>query len=142
MQDDRQLISAAPTGAGPQGEDDAARLADEAMAQWDAIVSALSPIIGARGVDALYRRTLFLGQASFAWIELPAESRPMDLEGLRSTLRRREPAEAAQASASLFCLFHDLLASLIGPSLAQRLLPAGLPTLSARVPAAQDAPHA
>lgn len=130
----------APVGIRPLGDEDSLRIAKEAVEQWRAVLAALSPIIGVHGVGALYRRTLFLAHATYAWVQVPAESDTMDFESLGGWLARLTPAEAAQARASLFSLFTDLLSSLIGPSLVERLLPAGFPHTTPGA-AAQDTPH-
>lgn len=129
----------APIGIRAPGGDDSLRVALEAVEQWRAIVAALSPIIGLQGVGALYRRTLFLAQEEFGWIDVPPEAAPMDFEGLRNALSRQDPADAARALNRMSGLFRGLLAGLIGSSLVERLLPAGLnPSPGA---AAQDPSH-
>lgn len=117
----------APIGIRSPGDAESLRIANEALEHWRAILAALSPIIGEHGVGALYRRTLFLARADHAWLELPQELDDLEFESLRNGLARREPADAARASAAVFHIFSDLLSSLIGASLAGRLLPAGLP---------------
>lgn len=118
---------AASLGVIALGDGDSRHIADQAVQQWHAVMAALSRIIGNHGVSALYRRAMFLAQQTYPWLQPPAETEGMDLELLHGLLARREPAEALQASAALLRLFRDVLTSLIGVSLVERLLPAGLP---------------
>jgi hypothetical protein len=101
-----------------------AKLADAAVARWHAIDAALSPIIGKLGVAALYHRSLFLASKSHPWLahERASDVLGMDLPALRTVLVGRDANEIAEASATLLESFLKLLASLVGPSLAERLL--------------------
>lgn len=103
---------------------DAAKLADAAVAHWNAIDAALSPIIGRLGVAALYDRSLFLAAKSHPWLarERGSDVLGMDLPALRTVLVGRDASEIAEASAASLQAFMKLLASLVGPSLAERLL--------------------
>ena len=91
---------------------------------WLEIHYALSPIIGQRGAAALYKRSLHLGSSSHAWLQSVSAgaTTEMDLGTLRQGLSGRAPAEAAAAGATLLHSFHDLVGSLIGPSLSAQLL--------------------
>ena len=101
-----------------------ARLADAVVAQWKAIDSALAPIIGGSGVAALYHRSLYLNAKTHPWLahDRSADAFSMDLAALRSLLAGRDAAEAAAGSSALVQTFAELLASLVGASLAERLL--------------------
>lgn len=129
-----------PIGIRALGDDDSLRVANEAVEQWRAVLLALSPIIGTHGVGALYRRTLFLAQATHPWLEMPAESGSIDFEHLHNLLAWREPPEAAAARDTLLRIFVELLSSLIGASLVERLLPAGFPHTRSG-PTAEDPSH-
>lgn len=129
----------APIGIRGPGDVESLRIANEAVGHWRTILSSLAPIIGVHGVGALYRRSLFLARADHPWLDLPAESDTMDFESLRIGLARREPAQAGEASTAMFRFFHELLASLIGASLAERLLPDGIPPNNPAPP--QGTPH-
>ena len=105
------------------------------------IAAVLTPILGARGVAALYQRTLHVTRASHAWLGEPLEvAQPaIDLVALKAAFVRRDRAEAAAAATALLQTFHDLLASLIGVPLCERLLePVWAHSL--RRPTAQDTP--
>ena len=106
------------------GDADATAATGAVISVLDDIVAALVPILGPRGVGALYRRCLHLAAATHPW--LPVAGDPalasMALAPLREALAAHTPSEAAAAGADLLIGFHDLLASLVGASLAARLL--------------------
>lgn len=95
-----------------------------AVAMWRGVDAALAPIIGRRGVSALFHRSLNLAAQRHAWLaEVSANTQESpDLAGLGSALARQTRRDAAAAASALFEAFHGLLASLIGPSLTGRLL--------------------
>ena len=84
----------------------------------------LSAIVGHGGVAALFRRSLFLVRAQ--WPGLPGEHAgaldPVDYAELQAALALQPAADAAAADQALKRTFHDLLASLIGSPLTERLL--------------------
>ncbi|HET6603420.1 MAG TPA: hypothetical protein VFG21_04280 [Xanthomonadaceae bacterium] len=118
---------------------DAARVADYVVAVWQQIEDALTPIIGPRGVAALYKRSLFLIGPDHPWLTRlqEADASAVDAAALRSALAQQDTAAAATAGGALLQTFQELLASLVGPSLTGRLLAAAwaLPTSG---PSAQD----
>ena len=99
-----------------------ARLADAAVSQWQAIDAALAPIIGNLGVAALYHRSLFLSFKAHPWLDHERSPDVLDLPALRALLAGRDAADVSEASATLLRTFMDLLASLVGAPLAERLL--------------------
>lgn len=103
---------------------DASRMAAATVAAWLAIEAALSPIIGLRGVAAMYKRSLFLTRSEFPWLGAVYEGAlgPSEFASLQGALSRQSDADAAAASAALLQSFNSLLASLIGESLSERLL--------------------
>lgn len=105
---------------------DAARVADHVVAVWQVVEDALTPIIGQRGVVALYRRSLYLVATDHPWLAGLREADPpaVDATALRSALAQQDPAAAAAGGGDLLQTFHELLASLVGPSLTGRLLAA------------------
>ena len=94
------------------------------MSTLRGIQQELAPIIGQRGVAALYKRSLHLAKAEFAWLPESHSSSldELDLMPLTTVLAKRSAAEAAAAGARLLQDFDDLLVTLIGPSLTRRLL--------------------
>lgn len=103
----------------------AAQLADAIAALWREIDAALHPVIGHRGVAALYHRSLTLTAPVHPWLaslQLPAMPASVDAAALQAVLAQRTSAEAAAASMALFDTFRALLASLVGAALTDRLL--------------------
>ena len=115
------LSRLAATGA------DAGQVAAASVVVWTAIHAALSPVVGARGSAALFKRTLHLAGRAHPWLEVVHHGPfpPGDFNSLRTTLASQPALEAAAAHDLMLQLFQDLLAELIGPSLTQRLLQAG-----------------
>lgn len=105
-------------------EDDSLRIADAAHLRWQAVGEALAPVIGSRGVAAIFARSLYLGQADHPWLAKAAD--PLqgadDFAALRTTLLQQAPLLAAAADAALMVSFFDLLCSLIGPALTETLI--------------------
>jgi len=103
---------------------DAAQIAGATVAAWQEIDAALRPIIGPRGVCALYKRSLYLTASSHPWLAGLHEGAQsaMDLAALKAVLARQDSADARAGGAALLQTLHELLAGLIGPSLADRLL--------------------
>ena len=88
------------------------------------IDTALSPIIGQRGVAALYQRSLHLNQVGHAGIAGAVNSHgaALDIAALRAALAHRTPDEAAAVGGAVLQTLHELLTDLIGASLTERLL--------------------
>ena len=102
----------------------AGQVADAVVAIWLEIDQALHPIIGHRGVAALYERSLSLTAAAYPWLALEQRGMPaaVDPAALRAALVQQTGAQAAAGGNALFHSFHQLLASLVGASLTERLL--------------------
>ncbi len=106
---------------------DASTAADIAAAcglLWLEHVGVLSPIIGPRGVTALGQRSLHLASAAHPWLAARQPGGPVALDAalLASLLAQRSAEEAAAAGQAFFQTLRELLASLIGASLTERLL--------------------
>lgn len=103
---------------------DAAQIADALVATWQEINAALTPIIGERGVAALYKRSLYLTSAAYPWLsdrhEGPQTS--IDLVILKSVLAQQSSANAAAGGGALLQTFYELLTVLVGASLSEQLL--------------------
>ena len=106
-----------------QGED-AAGIAAMATTAWRQADVRLSPLIGRRGLAALYQRSVHISANTYPWLGMCYQGiqYEMDLESLRAVLAAQSPADAAAATTFLLQTFYDLLAGLIGPSLTARLL--------------------
>jgi len=120
---------------------DSAQIAEAVYAIWQDIETALHPIIGHGGVAALYSRSLSKVALVYPWLDqarlgqhgqgqhgqqdqhekksLLSATDPLDL---KAVLAKQDAQQAAAAGAELFRTFRELLASLIGPSLTDRLL--------------------
>ena len=128
MRDGIAAVLARGNGSGASSEEVAASIA----ATYRDIEGALSPIIGARGVAALFNRSVHVARQSCPWMAgLEAGSQTtMDLGALTSLITLQTPSDAAGAGGLLLQTFHELLASLIGGSLTERLLrPVWIPFL-------------
>jgi len=103
---------------------DAEQIADAIVATWREIDIALTPIIGQRGIATLYKRTLYLASAAHPWLAGTHEGLQsgMDLASLKSAFLQQSSASATAAAGAMLDTFHELLASLVGPSLTERLL--------------------
>ncbi|MBW6493151.1 MAG: hypothetical protein K0B16_01095 [Burkholderiaceae bacterium] len=103
---------------------DGAQISDEVAAILDAINAALTPIIGQRGVAAIYTRSLHLAVSSLPWLKTGQEGiqTVMDLTALKSVLAQQSRADAAVGGKAVLQTFFDILVGLIGPSLTEQLL--------------------
>ena len=106
---------------GPGGT--SAQIAFASSGVWTETCAHLHPILGRRGVAAIYRRSLLLNRATHAWLaSLPDTPDAIDIQALASALSARPPQQALAASDDLLRTFHQLLTTLIGASLTDRLL--------------------
>jgi len=102
---------------------DAMQIAEAAVAIWQEIDDALTPILGRGGVAALYKRTLHLTSAIHPWFAISVAGSPtIALAALKAVIAQQDRAAAAEGGAALFQTFYELLSSLIGPSLTEQLL--------------------
>ncbi len=107
----------------PAHDADIACIADAACMLWGRISGALAPIIGPKGVDALYRRSLHLTAPRHPVLSSINNDRAVgDFGSLREVLLSQTNAVAAAAHKALLINFHNLLSGLIGESLTERLL--------------------
>jgi hypothetical protein len=91
---------------------------------WQEIDDALTPVLGARGVVALYRRTLHLTAVACPGVASGADGllHATDPTALKALLVRQRADHAAMLGSAFLSEFNGLVASLIGPSLTGRLL--------------------
>lgn len=94
------------------------------VAIWQDIDVAVRPILGHQGVVALYKRSIFLARRAHPWLtELHDRSAAaMNLDELREAVAHTDNADALEGSDAMLQTFHELLASLVGSSLTERLL--------------------
>ena len=95
-----------------------------ACAVWLSVSAALSPIVGPHGVAALYKRSLYLTRGQHPSLNSvhDAAGGIEDFTALQQTLSSQSGEIAAAANSALHKTFYDLLSSLIGPALTERLL--------------------
>lgn len=103
---------------------DSADIADAIDAIWKEIDASLFSVLGQRGVAALYQRCLFLTTREYPWLAGTFEGVQaiMNLPALRAVLLQQTSSNALAAARALLQTFETLLATLIGPSLTERLL--------------------
>lgn len=103
---------------------DAARIGEAVASTWEDINAALSPVLGPWGVALLYKRSLFLISRAHPWLARSHEGAQtaMDIDALKAVFAQQTDEAAANAGVDFLLTFHALLASLIGPSLTERLL--------------------
>lgn len=102
----------------------AAGLAAESVARWRQIDVALTPIIGRRGIVAIYKKALALTHADFPWLpEVSDDDTHFDnFNSLQSALSQQTSAVIMAVNLALHRTFNKLLVGLIGESLSERLL--------------------
>lgn len=114
----RKLSPAAECGS------DADCVVEITIDTWRQVGDQLTPVIGARGVEVLFKRALHVASRDYPWLARTGEggdaAAPSAVLGAR--LEARDPATAAEASYALLVTFTELLASMIGGSLTDRLL--------------------
>jgi hypothetical protein len=88
------------------------------------VAARLAVVLGERGVDVLFRRSVHLAAAQFPWLAMRGEDRSTDVvfSRLGEVLARQERTVAVEASYALLVTFTELLATLIGESLTETLL--------------------
>ena len=99
-------------------------IASSVVLTWAEIKQAIAPVIGARGVAALYERSLFLTRGQHPWmVPVPdGVEMEMSLPALEAILIQQDSATAVAGGVAHLQTFHEVLSSLIGPSLSDSLL--------------------
>jgi len=111
------LAHRVPEGSAP------AAVASAMGVVWAELDATLSPILGPRGVAALWQRSLHLAAAAHPWLSAgQPDGGPPDAAALVAALGGRGRDDAVAGSNRLLATFHELLVSLIGASLTERLL--------------------
>lgn len=106
------------------GGESSDRIAHRAALAWFNLYAALSPIIGNGGVMTLFKRSVSMTRAAHPWLaSMPEEFElPGDFTALQAALAQQASIEAAAGNKAVLQTFLDILMSLIGESLAERLL--------------------
>ena len=103
---------------------DAKAIAQVTADIWQEVESPLVPVIGAKGVGVLFDRALHQTGMAFPWLRMAEDhgSIVAALDTLRTCLAGQQETLATEASHSLLMNFTQLLATLIGEHLTERLL--------------------
>lgn len=104
---------------------DSGAVAQATLEVWNQVAALLAPVIGTRGVDVLFSRSLHLTGRTFSLLIIAAgDQRDMAvlLGEVNARLMSCETNEALEASHALLVTFTELLSSLIGESLTEQLL--------------------
>jgi hypothetical protein len=116
---------------------DASAIAEATLNTWHQVATQLAPVVGVHGVDAIFSRSLHVTSKDFPWLAMAGNdgndgNSAALLASLKARLAGQETAAAAEASHALLVNFTELLATLIGESLTDRLLaPVWMPPLPA-----------
>ena len=103
---------------------DPSQIADAVVATWREIEAVLVPIIGQRGLAALYKRSVHVAARTHPWLSVThdASLALADFTELTPLLCGQDSACAMAGAATLFSTFHQLLTSVVGSSLTERLM--------------------
>lgn len=103
---------------------DASHVALAVVSTWTEIKQTIEPVVGARGVAALYERSLYLVRPEHPWLVPVPQSAEieMNLESLEAVLMQQDSATAAAGGTAHLQKFYEVLSSLIGLSLSDGLL--------------------
>ncbi|MEA5150265.1 hypothetical protein VB145_17970 [Xanthomonas arboricola] len=123
---------------------EASTIASTAVAMLQQIDKVLTPILGPRGVAALFKRALFLTKDEFPWLDeafvaVEASDDRNAVETVGVVLSQQRTETAAAGGAAFVHTFHAVLVSMIGPTLTERLLRSVWVTFSSGF-SAQDIP--
>lgn len=93
---------------------------DTIVLRWQDIEIGLRPIIGQRGVVALYKRSLQLTSNTYPWLIHAHQG--MNFAILKSAFEQQSKIDIIAAGEALLHTFCELLTTLVGSSLTERLL--------------------
>lgn len=101
-----------------------AEISEVILDAWVRIGVALTPIVGTRAIALLRQRTLLLTAEKHPFLSGAPGGLPeaADLDALKRLLERQSGAQAVVGGGALLQTLLDLLASLVGSSLTERLL--------------------
>lgn len=114
----RTLIQSAGANA------DSGAIAEATLSTWHQVAVRLVPVIGVRGVDALFKRSVHVTSKSYPWFALDGSGENVAalLCTLRNLIAKANPEEAVEVCHAFLVNFTELLTTLIGESLTARLL--------------------
>ena len=101
-----------------------AQIAHWITLMFEELDAALMPLLGAHGVATVYQRGLHLTAAAHPWLVTSHDrtQHGMDLAHLTSVLGQQSSGNAAAGGCALLQMVRDVLASVIGAALTERLL--------------------
>lgn len=101
-----------------------ARIADQLVDFLRHALDALTPVIGEKSVSALYKHSVVLTRSKHPWLSAAYGDLPHSevLTHLQSSVLRQTLRNAQSAVSDLVQMFKELLHTLIGSSLCQRLM--------------------
>jgi hypothetical protein len=108
-----------------RGDADAGAVSESYAATWRRLHVQLAPIIGGRAVHVLLERALQQIAGSFTWLTIQSASHAdVDalLNDLKAQLASQSATAATEACFALSLAFNELLGTLIGNSLTERLV--------------------
>jgi hypothetical protein len=112
------------------------------VAVWQDVDAALRPVIGPRGVAALFDRTAHAVGARHAWLgharQNPAAG--LDVAPLQALFAQQSGEQALAGANDFLMTFHELLVTLIGAALTERLLRSAWGPASVEAAATEPAP--
>lgn len=104
---------------------DGGAVAKATLELWNQVVTLLAPVIGTRGVEVLFSRSLHLTGRDYPLLAMAAGDQ-RDMASLLGVVNTRlascEMNEAVETSHSLLVNYTELLSTLIGESLTEQLL--------------------
>lgn len=97
---------------------------NDVVSLWQKVELSLLPILGVRGVVALYNHCLTLVACTHPWLGCARDedAAPINFSPLKSALSRQPLQEALSGGKESFDVLYVQLAGLLGADLAQRLL--------------------
>lgn len=99
-------------------------IAQATLDTWQQIAAQMESVIGARGVDALFTRSLHVVGKRYRWLEISGVrgNAAVSLATIKSCFESQDATVAIDAACELLTTFAELLASLIGESLTARIV--------------------
>jgi hypothetical protein len=103
---------------------DADAIAEATFIIWNLVEGKLAPVIGMKGVDVLFRRSMHLTTFSFPWLasaEVHTDNASL-FASIKARLASGETDASTEAGCTFLLILTELLTTLIGESLTWRLL--------------------
>ena len=102
---------------------DPGAVVDVSIRLWEQLATELNQIIGERGVESMYARSLHQSQRQFSWLTLhPQQALAAAMTALRASLQGQADSVACAASTAMLMHFINTLILLIGELLTNSIL--------------------